>query len=286
MVRSIKLFTFLAFAAAVGLTAPVQAQNPDSDAVAAKVAGTTIKVAEVEQAFRGLSPRFQQQGFGRLYPILLERMIQQRILMKKGREAGLADDPEVEARVEELRRQVIHDIYLSRLVEEEISEKRLRAEYEKFLKDNPPREEVRARHILVETEDLAKKIIKQVGEGEPFEELAKEHSTGPSGERGGDLGWFGRGQMVEAFEDVAFKLKPNQFTADPVKTRFGWHIILVEDKRKVDPPSFEEMKPRLLDSIGQEVAMQIASDLVKKSDVERYDVNGDPMKAPEIDGLQ
>lgn len=270
---------------AVGLSAaPAAAQNADD--VAAKVGDHTITVGEVEQAFRGLGPRYQQQGFGQLYPLLLERMIQQRILMQEGRAEGLADDPEVEARIEELRDQVIHDVYLSRLVEQEVGEERLKAEYDKFIENNPPKEEVKARHILVDTEDQAKQIIQQVTDGEPFAELAKKHSTGPSGERGGELGWFGRGQMVEAFEKVAFKLKPNQFTADPVKTRFGWHVIMVDDKRTSQPPSFEDIRPQLLDRVGQEVAMQIAIERTKQADVERFDMSGKPMQRPQIGDAQ
>ena len=261
------------------------AQGVDEDAVAAKVGGETITRGEVQQTFQGLPQQYRQRGFGAIYPMLLERMVQQRVLMQKGREAGLGDDPEVEKRMAELKRQVIHDVYLSRLVEKRVTDERLRKAYDRYLEQNPPKQETKARHILVDTEQQARNLIQQVTDGADFAELARKHSTGPSGEKGGDLGWFPRGAMVEAFDKAAFRLEPNQFTADPVKTRFGWHVILVENRRTVEPPSFEKMKPQLLEQIGQEVAFRIAQDVVEAADVQRYGVDGDPMAAPDVEGV-
>ncbi len=261
------------------------AQGVDEDAVAAKVGDETITMGEVQETFQGLPQQYRQRGFGAIYPMLLERMVQQRVLMQKGQAAGLGDDPEVEERMAELKRQVIHDVYLSRLVEKRVTDERLRKAYDRYLEQNPPKQETKARHILVDTEQQARDLIDQVTDGADFAELAREHSTGPSGKKGGDLGWFPRGSMVEAFDKAAFRLEPNQFTADPVKTRFGWHVILVEDRRTVEPPSFEKMKPQLLEQIGQEVAFRIAQDVVEKADVQRYGVDGDPMEAPDVEGV-
>ena len=107
------------------------------------------------------------------------------------------------------------------------------------------REEIKARHILVEAEDTAKAIIEELKGGADFVELAKEKSTGPSGPNGGDLGWFTADVMVPEFSQAAMELKPGEITLAPVKTQFGYHVILVEDRRQQTPPSFEEMKDQL-----------------------------------------
>lgn len=270
----------LAAAAATIHPRPAEAQTLDPDTVAAEVNGETITMGEVQRAFRDLPRQYQQQGFGAVYPALLERIVQREVLMKRGRDAGLADDPEVEARVDELRDQVIHDVYLSRRVEEAITDEELRAEYDRLVAETPPREEVKARHILVDSEAKARDIIKQVTDGADFATLAKETSTGPSGENGGDLGWFTRDAMVPAFAEAAFGLQPNTFTADPIQTEFGWHVILVEDRRTVPPPSFEELRPRLVERLGQEIAFTIANDMTKQADVQRFTLDGEPMESP------
>jgi peptidyl-prolyl cis-trans isomerase C len=287
MPRFLQLTAALLIAIATAGSASAQsARDIEADAVAAKVGETEITMGEVQSAYRALPRQYRQQGFGQVYPILLERMVQQEVLMQRGREAGLADDPEVKRRVDELRDQVIHDVYLSRKVEEAITEEALRTEYDRFLKQNPPREEVKARHILVDEKAVAENLIQQVTDGADFATLAKEHSKGPSGERGGDLGWFPRGQMVGPFEEAAFGLQPNQFTAEPIETQFGWHVILVEDKRSVPAPSFEEVRPRLLENLGQEVAFKIADDMVESSAVQRYGLDGEPMSKPAVGGAQ
>lgn len=91
--------------------------------------------------------------------------------------------------------------------------------------------EVRASHILVKTEGEAVDLLNQIKSGKDFGELAKKHSTCPSGKKGGDLGYFKKGQMVKAFEDAAFSMEKGQFTQTPVKTQFGYHIIKVTDKK-------------------------------------------------------
>jgi peptidyl-prolyl cis-trans isomerase C len=106
-------------------------------------------------------------------------------------------------------------------------------------------EQIKARHILVETEDKAKGVIADLKKGGDFAALARERSTGPSASDGGKLGFFGRGQMVPAFEAAAFKLKKGAFTEIPVKTQFGWHVILVEDRKKSEAPSFEDVEKYL-----------------------------------------
>jgi peptidyl-prolyl cis-trans isomerase C len=269
---------------ALGLSAaapePAAAQSLDPAQTAATVAGETITVGDVQDAFRTLPQQYQAQGFAAVYPALLERLVQEVVMEQRGRAAGLGDDPQVQERLEEIKGQIIGQTYLSRQVEESLTEDELRAAYDRWLEQNPAREEVKARHILVDTEEQADDLIRQMGEGADFATLAQENSQGPSSASGGDLGWFSQGEMVEPFSNAAFGLQPNQYTAEPIQTKFGWHVILVEDKRTVEPASFEEMRPRIISAMGQDRAMQVADEIVQSADVARFGLDGEAMAQP------
>ncbi|WP_161973799.1 peptidylprolyl isomerase [Hwanghaeella grinnelliae] len=283
IVKDLTLMACGAFSCAMIAAAPAVAQSADqerTDQVIAEVGGEKLYRSDFEDAFQGLPPETQQMGQETLYPRILESLIQQLVVIQTGLEQGLQDDPEIQKRMELVEAQLVRDLYLRRAVEAKIEEKDLQAAYDAWLEQNPPKEEVKARHILVETEEEARNIIKMVTDGQEFAELAKKYSKGPSASQGGDLGFFDRGSMVKPFADVAFALQPNQFSADPVKTKFGWHVILVEERRKGDSPSFEQLRPSLGRYVGEQMARQIAAELTAKSDVQRFDLSGKPMAAP------
>ena len=109
----------------------------------------------------------------------------------------------------------------------------------------------KARHILVETQSAAADLITQLDEGADFEELAKEHSTGPSGPSGGDLGWFAPNQMVKPFSDSVSGLENGAYTKEPVQTEFGWHVILREDSRNNEPPPLDSVRDVIKQNVEQ-----------------------------------
>jgi parvulin-like peptidyl-prolyl isomerase len=147
-----------------------------------------------------------------------------------------------------------------------ISDKELKNYYKKNIDEFKEKETVHARHILVKTEDEAKKIINELKglKGDAlkakFIELAKKYSTGPSGKNGGDLGYFAKGQMVPAFNDKVFSMKKGTITTKPVKTQFGYHIIYLEDKKPSMTRSFDEVKAY----IEQRLKMEKFKDVMKK----------------------
>ncbi len=253
--------------------------KPADDVLVARVEGTPIFRNEVLRAFSSLPKQMQQSGLATVYPNLLERMVQQRLLVINGRKNNMAANDTVKQRLKQLEDAVIGEVYLNQLVEQNITPGSLEARYKEFLKQNPPAEEVRARHILLKTEVDAKNAIGHVNAGKTFEEAAREFSTGPSASNGGDLGYFKRGDMVKPFADAAFALKAGDVTPLPVKTRFGWHVIKVEDKRTVTPPSFEKMKPRLLREVGRNIAVGVMQQMVEGSKVERFTLEGKPLPA-------
>lgn len=187
-----------------------------------------------------------------------------------------------------LRSEIKQNMAIQKLIEEEIASKVSLSdkEAEKYYKDNTQEFEtparVKARHILIKTESdasesdnkEAKKKIqaaeKRLEKGEEFAKVAKDVSEGPSSEKGGDLGFFSKGRMVKGFEDAAFALEPGE-VSDIVKTRFGYHLIKVEDKEPASQKSFEEVKGNLKEKMKNEkVSKEMESylnDLRQKADI-------------------
>ncbi len=136
----------------------------------------------------------------------------------------------------------------------------------------PKSEEVKARHILVKTKEEADAIIKQLDGGANFEELANQHTTDPSGKTtGGDLGYFGPGQMVPEFDAAAQALAVGSYSKEPVQTQFGFHIIKVEDKRPVAPPAFEQVRDQIRSLVFREKYFALVKETRNAATVEVAD---------------
>jgi peptidyl-prolyl cis-trans isomerase C len=161
-----------------------------------------------------------------------------------------------------------------------VKEKEAKAIYDEKVKNLAPQEEVRARHILVKTEDEAKKVSEELRAGKDFDEVAKSHSQGKDGESG-DLGYFARGQMVKPFEDAAFALEKGKIS-DPVQTEYGWHVLKVEDKRNREPPSFDEVKDQITSSLINTKLQSTIQDLRSNGKIDVIDP--EIKKAMESDG--
>ena len=160
-------------------------------------------------------------------------------------------DPTVAAQIELQKRSVLAQAVAGEFFENiEVSEEEILAEYGEQIKLAPPLQ-FKARHILVESQGEATAVIEQLNDGADFEELAKEKSTGPSGPSGGDLGWFSPNQMVEPFSNAVQALEDGMHSSEPVQTQFGWHVILREDSRESEPPTFDSVKDRIKTAVQQ-----------------------------------
>jgi peptidyl-prolyl cis-trans isomerase C len=146
------------------------------------------------------------------------------------------------------------------LAKNQATEEEILAQYESQVKLAPPLQ-FKARHILVDTQAAAVDLIAQLEDGSDFEELAKTHSTGPSGSSGGDLGWFSPEQMVKPFSDAVQALEDGAYTSEPVQTQFGWHVILREDSRTNEPPTLESVRQVIKQSIEQTKLQQYIEEL-------------------------
>lgn len=154
--------------------------------------------------------------------------------------AGLGDRSELATANEFLRRKALHNAYIEEILRPQITNELVRARYDEKARLFRPQPEIRARHILVKTFDEAKVIIKALDVGADFVKLAAQTSIGPSKQNGGDLGYFTAGMMVPAFEKAAFALANGEYSKEPVRTQFGFHIIKVEDRRMSRMPAFEQ----------------------------------------------
>ena len=164
---------------------------------------------------------------------------------------------------------ILEEVYLARFIEESLTDERLQAAYEGFLTTWEPDEQVRARHILLETEEEAAAVIADLGEGADFEELARTMSIGPTSVDGGDLGFFRReGDMLPAFAEAAFAMQPGDVSPSPVQTSFGWHIIRVEEREMGLPPEFTEVEPDLRAQVAETIVMELSGTLREGATIE------------------
>ena len=244
-----------------------QQSGAEDDPVVARVDGEVVHQSEVLEMARGLPPQYQAQLM-QIYPLLVQRLVDFKLAGKAGRAAGLAGDEEVKARVAQAAEQMIREVYIEREVEARITDDGLQAKYEEFLANTPPKTEYHARHILLETEEAAREVITLLDGGADFAELAKERSTGPSAAQGGDLGFFTADQMVSEFSETAAALEPGQYSKDPTKTQFGWHVIKLEESRTAEPPGFEEVEPQLREEMAREAVEAVFKDLRHNATIE------------------
>ncbi|HNP36382.1 MAG TPA: peptidylprolyl isomerase [Woeseiaceae bacterium] len=183
--------------------------------------------------------------------VLEEELTDIYLLTTQARTAELAKEPRVKAQLELQKRGTLAQVtaadFLSR---NQATEEEILAQYSEQIETAPPLQ-FKARHILVESQDEATSLIKELNDGANFAELAKSNSTGPSGPNGGDLGWFSPNQMVPEFSDAVAALKDGEYTKTPVQTQFGWHVILREDSRDAEAPTLDAVRDVIKQQIEQ-----------------------------------
>ncbi|WP_120495373.1 peptidylprolyl isomerase [Kiloniella sp. EL199] len=230
------------------------------DPVMAKVGDIEIRRSEVVK-FAESIPNIPQEQIDLILPELVGQVVDLKLITKEATTSGLENDPEVQKRVGEVKERILVEIFLNRALEKEVTDEAVEKAYQDYLTENPAVREVSARHILVEKEETGKDLIKQLDEGADFATLAKEHSTGPSGPGGGDLGFFKAEQMVKPFSDAAFGMKVGEHSTAPVQTRFGWHVIKVDDERDSEQPTKEQLDGQLRSELSRSAYEGIVDNL-------------------------
>ena len=257
-------------AALIALALPASAENHVSiDTVVATVGGTEITIGDLIAARRGLPEQFQELPDEQLYPGLLDQVTQQAALAQTVTEVPRG----VEVTVQTFRREQLAGHALSLLLEEAVPDEAVRASYDEQVAAFEGATEYNAAHILVETEEEAAAIVAELEGGADFAELAMERSTGPSGPRGGDLGWFQDGQMVEPFQEAVAALEPGAISA-PVETQFGWHVIRLNEVRTQEPPAFEAVEAQIRQALQREVASGLIEEVAAAAEIELLEPEG------------
>jgi peptidyl-prolyl cis-trans isomerase C len=269
------LVGFMAVTASVSLAV---AQGTDEDKIVAVANGAPVYMSEILQAATGLPEQYRDAPMDALYPHLLDRVIAMKLLVAEGERLELGQTEEFELQMEYVREQLLEQAVLNRAVDEAITDEALQERYQTFLKTQPGGEEIHARHILLADEMAANEVIGMLEGGADFAEVAKTHSTGPSGPQGGDLGYFTKGQMVPAFEQAVFALEKSAFTTSPVQTQFGWHVILLEDRRAIPAPTLADVETQLRGEMAREIEVEYVKSMTAKATVERFNMNGTPME--------
>jgi peptidyl-prolyl cis-trans isomerase C len=263
-----RLFS-VSICAAVLISLLPSSLRAEDDPLVAKVNGVEIRLSDLEGAKRRMPPQFQQIPMERLRKELLASAINGILLVAEASKQNLEEDEDFKRRMAAIRDQFIERVYMGRYLDEHLNEDMIKKRYEERLETIPLKEEVSARHILLKDEKTAKEIIAELEKGADFIELAKSRSTGPTAGNGGDLGFFKKNEMVPPFAKAAFAMEKGAVSKAPVKTRFGWHIIKVEDKREAKA-SLEKMRGSLQTELAREVAEKHISELREKAEIERF----------------
>jgi peptidyl-prolyl cis-trans isomerase C len=277
-----------ALALLIGGTAAGFAQ--DKDPVVATVNGAQIHQSDIAAA---------EDEAGQLPPMSAEQKQQYMVqfltdmtLLTQAAEAKkLGDSEEFKRKAAFARKKLLMESLLQQVGKAAITDEAMHKAFDEAVKSLPAEEEVHARHILIRaakgdekaSEEAKKKleaIIARLKKGEDFATVAKETTEDPSGKaNGGDLGWFGKDQMVPEFAEAAFKLKDGEISG-PVHTQFGWHAIKTEGKRAKPAPTFEEVKPQLEQYLERKAQADLVTKLRAEAKIEKPEAKPATPAAP------
>ena len=261
----------VAVCTALATSAAVSTPGRAEDKPVATVNGKAITEADLVLAATDLGPELAQLPEASRRRLLLEFLIESQIYSDAAETGKLASGPDYEARIGYWRRRALRDIYFEKNIKAAVTEAEAKKFYDEQVKAIPAEDEIKASHILVKEEAQAKDIAAKLAKGGDFAALAKEFSLDPgSKDKGGDLDYFGKGQMVPEFEAAAFALEKGKISA-PIKTNFGYHIIKLDDKRPRKPPAFDAVKDRITNSLIQKKAQTVGGELRTAAKVEYLD---------------
>ncbi|MGX0875360.1 peptidyl-prolyl cis-trans isomerase C [Roseovarius sp. MBR-154] len=260
------LMTSTALVAGLALSTPLVAQDtPSAETVVATVGDTEITLGHMLALRAGLPQQYDQVPPEVLFKGVLDQLVQQTLLMQSHEgEPSLA----AQMQLDNERRAILAADVADDVLNDALTDEALQEAYEARYADADPETEYKAAHILVETEEEAKKLIEEIEGGANFAALAQEHSTGPSGPSGGDLGWFGDGVMVPEFFDAVAALGEGGVSA-PVQTQFGWHVIQLKETRVKERPELDAVRDELAGELRQAAFDAYISELEAESSVAR-----------------
>src|SRR6201746_2177031 len=262
--------TALAGCLAVALLAGLPVRAEEANPVLAKVNGAEIRASDVALAEEELGPSLAQMDPATKKENVLAFLIDMKIVSKEAEAKKIAAPDDFKTRLAFARNRLLMDNLLAVEGKAATTDENMKKVYEDAAKQITGEMEVHARHILVETEDQAKKVAEELKKGGDFAEIAKKESKDPGASDGGDLGFFTKDQMVPEFSAVAFALEPGKIS-DPVKSQFGWHVIKVEEKRNRQAPAFDQVKAQIETYVTRKAQADSVTKLREAAKVERMD---------------
>jgi len=241
-------------------------------AVSATAAIATVNGAPISQArFNFLLQQSTQQNqpdTPELRKAIRERLVDEEIVTQEALKTGVDKQADVITQIDLARQNILINAYVKDYIKNNpLGDDALKAEYDK-IKSQMGDKEYHARHILVEKESEAKDIIAKLKKGEKFEKLAEKSKDTGSKAKGGDLGWSSPANFVPEFSAAMIKLQKGQYTTEPVKSQFGWHIIKLEDSRAMQAPPFDQVKQNLSQRLQQQQIHKMISELRAKAKIE------------------
>ena len=255
------------FATMLAYPADVSAEGKNG--VAAVVNGDKITAAEVRDAYNANPQLKGRVSFNDFYNKALDGFISGKIVYQEAVKAKVTETPEYKSQLELAKQELARKIYLEKQVEKKVTDKDVKKLYDEYKSTFKSEKEVKAKHILVSSEDKANEVIAKLKKGGDFDKLAKEYSKEPA-----DLGYFTKHVMVPEFGDAAFAMKKGEVSKKPVKTQFGFHVIKVEDIRDSKPMSMKDAEPQLKAMLTQGALAETFQDAAQNSKIEKYSLDG------------
>ncbi len=241
-----------------------------NNGVAAVVNGEKITVAEMKEAYEKNPQIKAQASFEEFYAQALDIMVNSKLALQAATKANVQATPEFQAQLAELQDEIARQVYLEKQVDARVTDEKVKEVYDEYLAKFKPEKEVKAKHILVEDEALAKDIIAKINSKKAsFDDLAKQFSKDQP-----DLGYFTADVMVKEFSDAAMKMEKNTYSKEPVKTQYGYHVIFVEDIRETKPQPFEAIEDQIKLSLSQQAVADIVKELNDNAKIEKFDLEG------------
>ena len=242
------------------------AQDPDT-IIAAKVNNHIISAKDILIALEKLPEKIKEQPLPSIYPKLINELINQHLIAQQAYKEKLDQNKKVLSELNKSKEQIIAKFWLKNFLDKQAKKKNIEAFYKNYLKNFKVSKEFNASHILVKEKKTASEIIKKLNNKSNFTDLAKQFSIGPSGKNGGNLNWFSPGQMVQSFEEATFALNKGQITQKPVQTKFGFHIIILNDVRESKPKKLSEIEQQIIKIIKKNSLLDLEKKLKKNQKI-------------------
>ena len=246
-----------------------------NNGIAAVVNGEQITVAEIKEAYDENPQIKAQVPFEEFYSRALDVIVNGKLALQAATKANVQASAEYQKELAQMQEDLARKVYIDQQVEARVTDEEVKKFYDEYVKNFKSVKEIKAKHILVDTEDLAKEIIAKLDKKAKFDDLAREYSKDQP-----DLGYFTEEMMVPEFSSVAFAMEKGTYSKEPVKTEFGYHIIYVEDIRDTKPLELSAIEPQIKNNLAQKAVDDVIADLHRNAQIEKFDIKGNKIKEP------